>query len=77
MTIIKNKKQKGKEKMKKDIVTIHCYGKAEKMEREKAKAFYLDCMMNSEGSERDRYTNIYCDLVNGLKVCSDGEEVYR
>ena len=63
--------------MEKDMVTIHCYGREEKMEREKAKAFYLDCMMNSDGSERDRYTQIYMDLMNGEKICSDGQEVYR
>lgn len=58
----------------KDIVTIICYGKTEQMEREKAKEFYLNCMANSEGSERNRYTNIYLDLVAGLSVCTDGEE---
>ena len=55
----------------KDIVTIICYDEETKMEREKAKAFYLNCMANSEGAERDRYTNIYLDLMSGASVCRD------
>ena len=37
--------------MKKDIVTVICYGRKDEMDRQKAKEFYLDCMLNSEGSE--------------------------
>ena len=55
----------------KDIVEIICYGKKSKMERKEAKTFYLDCILNSEGSERDRYMNIYCGLEAGLQVCTD------
>lgn len=51
-----------------DIVTITCYGSTEKMERKKATKFYLECMMMSEGAERDRYTNIYLDLLAGEKI---------
>lgn len=54
-----------------DIVSITCYGKTERCERKKAIAFYLDCMRNSEGSERDRYTNIYLQLLDGEKNCCD------
>ena len=32
--------------------------------RKKAIDFFLDCMYCSEGSERDRYTNVYLDLLN-------------
>ena len=57
---------------KKEIITIECYGKKEQWtSREKAKAFYLDCMRNSEGAERDRYTNIYIQLTEGKKNCTD------
>ena len=56
-----------------DIVTIVCYGRKTQMAREDAKRFYIECMMCSEGSERDRYTNILCDLLSGLKICTDGE----
>ena len=55
----------------KDIVTVICYGKSEQMERDKAKQFYLECMMFSDGSEKERYTNIYMDLMSGLKICKD------
>ena len=60
--------------MNKDIVTIVCYGKTEQMEREKAIAKYYDGMMCCDGSERNRYTNIYMDLINGLDVCKDEED---
>lgn len=61
-------------KKKDDIVTITCYGKTEKVSRKDALAFYLEAMMNSEGSEQDRYTTIYCQLKEGQKVCSDEED---
>lgn len=44
------------------------------MPRKDALAFYLEAMMNSEGSEQDRYTTIYCQLKEGQKVCSDEED---
>lgn len=58
---------------KKDIVTIICYGKETKMEREEAKALYLEGMMCCEGSEQERYANIYAELMAGFSVCTDGE----
>ena len=54
-----------------DLVKITCYGKTETMTRSKAKSFYLDCMMNSEGSERDRYVSIYTQLMRGCTECYD------
>lgn len=33
--------------------------------------FYTDCMRNSEGSERDRYANIFFQLLDGETVCFD------
>ncbi len=57
--------------MTKDIVTITCYGKTEQLEREVAITIYLDAMVCSEGSERDRYSKILGELMTGQKVCSD------
>ena len=56
---------------KKDLVEITCYGQTQTWEREKAKAFFLECMCNSEGSENERYSTIYCGLMNGEKKISD------
>ncbi len=56
-----------------DLVKITCYGEVEVVERKKALSFYLDAMRNSEGSERDRYTNIYIGLLDGLDVVTDGD----
>jgi hypothetical protein len=56
----------------KERIKVVCYGKAEYWDdREKAKEFYLDCMRNSEGAERDRYVNIYIQLCDGLSQCED------
>lgn len=54
-----------------DFVTIVCYGQPEIMRRDEAIEKYYEGMMYCEGSERDRYTNIYCQLVRGDKVCQD------
>ena len=56
----------------KESIKITCYGKVEHWNnREKAKAFYFDCMINSEGAERDRYVNIYAQLCLGHTECFD------
>lgn len=54
-----------------DIVTIHCYNQVEKMTRKEAIAKYLEGMRECEGSERERYTNIYFDLIDGKMECFD------
>ena len=33
--------------------------------------FYLEGMTACEGAERDRYTNIYLQLLEGRTVCED------
>lgn len=45
--------------------------------RDEAKKFFLECMQESEGAERDRYTNIYLMLMDGKNVCYDYEEEYN
>lgn len=59
-----------------DIVTISCYGKEEKMSRLDAMKKYQECVLCSEGSERDRYVNILVALLNGDKYCSDRDDLY-
>lgn len=55
-------------------ITVKCYGKTEIWDsREKAEAFYFECMTMSEGSERDRYTKIYTELKLGMLQCTDEE----
>jgi hypothetical protein len=62
--LIKIKKPRNK-------VKIICYGKASKMEREEAIKYYLKCMLNTEGSEKERYCRIYGQLLEGRDVCTD------
>jgi len=57
--------------MENDIVTIHVYNTVEKMTRKEAIAKYLEGMRECEGSERERYTNIYFDLIEGKMECFD------
>lgn len=54
-----------------DIVTITCYNQTEEMVRRDAIKFYADGMAYCDGSERDRYTNIYLQLMGGDMVCHD------
>ena len=56
-------------------VTTKCYGEITKWdEREQAKDFFLEAMMNSDGAEYERYSAVYIQLVNGLSYCIDCEE---
>ncbi len=56
-------------------ITVTCYGEKEVWtSREEAKKFYLLAMAGSEGSEHERYSNIYMQLCLGLTECSDEEE---
>jgi hypothetical protein len=55
-------------------VTVICYGLKETWEsREEAMAYYLEGAMNCEGSEAERYMNIYTKLQLGYDVCDDSE----
>lgn len=53
-------------------ITIKCYGVVETWnDRNKAMKYYLECMKNSEGSEKQRYTNIFVQLAEGENNCID------
>ena len=53
-------------------VTTVCNGeKVVWNDRERAKNYFLEEMMNSDGDEHDRYSGIYIQLQNGLDVCTD------
>lgn len=55
-----------------DVVKTICYGKEQIWDKkEDAIEFFVDCMLNSEGSERERYCNILSSLKGNLKVCKD------
>ena len=56
----------------KSKVTTICYGKEKVWDRrEDAIQFFLQGMECSEGSERDRYSNIFLKLIEGMDVCTD------
>ncbi len=55
-----------------DTVKTICYGKEDVWDsRKEAEDFFLQAMMSSDGSERDRYTKIYTELILGKEVCTD------
>lgn len=54
-----------------NIITVLC-GKEETWKsREQAERFFLEGMMACEGSEQERYSNIYCKLQLGMDYCTD------
>ena len=53
------------------VITV-CYGKREYWKsRAEAIRFFLEGVAATEGSERDRYSQIYSELVSGRAVCTD------
>ena len=55
----------------KTVKTI-CYGEEKIWDSRKAAMdFFFDAMMGSDGSEKQRYTNVYMKLQMGWEVCSD------
>lgn len=55
-----------------DAVKITCYGQTEVWDsRKEAADFYLRAIAGSEGSECERYTKIYTELLMGKEVCTD------
>lgn len=53
-------------------VTTVCYGEKQVwISRKDAMDFFLDGMMNSEGSEAERYTRIYTQLCEGSTFATD------
>ena len=60
-----------KRKKEKTVKTI-CYGEEQVWEsRRAAMDYFFDAMMGSDGSEKQRYTNVYTKLLMGWEVCSD------
>lgn len=56
-------------------VKTKCYGEVREWnDREEAQAYFLEAMMNSDGSEHDRYSGIYIQLINGESFCTDEED---
>lgn len=54
------------------VVKTVCYGKTDEWySREEAEQFFLRAMASSEGSEQNRYVNIYTQLKMGKEVCTD------
>lgn len=57
------------------MITTICYGHEDKWEnREKAINYFVECSNASEGAERERYTTILLQLLNGATICSDGSK---
>ena len=55
-----------------DSVKTICYGREEVWNsRKEAINYFLEAIVGTDGSERDRYTDIYLQLMSGKMVCSD------
>ena len=58
-----------------NYVKTICYGTERTFDdRQEAVDFYENCVMNREGSERERYVEILIDLRCGKTICSDKVE---
>jgi len=55
----------------KDPVQVTCYGETKTWEREDALKFFLDGAYFCDGSEAERYLNIYYQLIHGAKEAHD------
>lgn len=60
-------------------VDVLCYGTIQRFEtRTEAIEFYLDGMLACEGAEKERYTQVYCELKYTDKpLVSDGSELRK
>ena len=55
----------------KKIITV-CYGKKEEWEsRKQAMDSFMEAICGSDGSEQQRYVNIYVKLKCGMNYCTD------
>ena len=55
-------------------VTTVCYGEKRVWDsRDEAMSFFLEGILNCEGSERDRYATAYAGLKNGDDYVTDGD----
>ena len=52
-------------------VSIECYGEVETMTREQALDKYRMCIDYSDGCEKERYVNIFLQLLDGYRICYD------
>jgi hypothetical protein len=60
-----------------EIIYTSCYSTLNVWtSRKDAMDFYEECLYGSEGSERERYTNIYFDLKSGEDFATDGDDDY-
>ena len=72
--VMRNAKIKDPVVLKEGQVITVCYGEEQVWDsREEAKEFFLEAMMASEGSEQQRYVNIFTELSLGFIRCIDGE----
>jgi GH24 family phage-related lysozyme (muramidase) len=57
-----------------DGVTTVCYGKVQEWDdRSEARKFFLEAMMNTDGAERERYSNVYFKIIRGFDYCTDSD----
>lgn len=54
-----------------EIITI-CYGNRKKWNcKQEAIEFFVNCLLSSEGSEKERYETILSKIKDGLLICTD------
>ena len=58
----------------KDGITTVCYEEVREWdERAVARNHFFEAMMNSDGAERERYSNVYFKIIRGFDYCTDSD----
>lgn len=54
-----------------EMVMVECYGTLKEYKRSEALKTYKFAMDNSKGNERERYMDIFLQLIQGKISCTD------
>ena len=56
------------------VITV-CNDKEQEWEsRSKARKYFLEAVLNSEGEDREKYKRVYWKIVAGYSYCTDSED---
>lgn len=56
-------------------IFINCNHELSMWDADIAKETFFEGMMVCDGSEKERYSNIFCGIVNGEKYINDGSDI--
>lgn len=57
--------------MKREVITVYHGERNVWKDREEAKSYFLEMMINTDGEEHERAECVFIQIMNGLDECSD------